>query len=293
MTSDHRSHRHVIGMWLMAGVALVFASHDAISKMLIFSLPVIFVAWARYLVHSALVTTVILRSKGEKVFHTRRPWLHLLRAVCLLADSLTFLFGLTHVPIAESTALVFLAPAFVTILSPFFFGIKADRFQWLSVVLGFIGVLVIINPASDSFTLWMLFPLATALFFALYQLLTQLASETDSPSVCSFYVGVFSTLILSVIVPFYWAHPDWLQVGLLLVLGGLGLCAHFLMAQSYRFASSSVLAPLGYLQIIFATIYGILLFGNYPVASSVFGIGLIFISGLLVYGRRQPAAAAQ
>jgi drug/metabolite transporter (DMT)-like permease len=280
-------------MWLMASVALVFASHDAISKVLIFSLPVIFVAWARYLVHSVLVTSVILRSKGEKAFHTRRPWLHLIRAVCLLADSLTFLFGLTHVPIAESTALVFLAPAFVTILSPLFFGIKADRLQWVSVLLGFIGVLIIINPASDSFTLWMLFPLATAFFFALYQLLTQLAGESDSPSVCSFYVGVFSTLILSVIVPFYWVQPSLLQCGLLLVLGGLGLCAHFLMAKAYRFASSSALAPLGYLQIIFATVYGVLLFGNYPVAASVFGIALIFISGLLVYGKRQPAALAE
>jgi drug/metabolite transporter (DMT)-like permease len=290
MTPHHGAHRQVIGMWLMAGVALMFASHDAISKTLIYSLPVIFVAWARYLVHSTLVTSVLLRNGGAKVFHTRRPWLHLLRAVVLLADSLSFLFGLTHVPIAESTALVFLAPAFVTILSPLMFGIKADRWQWLSVVLGFIGVLVIINPASDAFSLWMLFPLATALFFALYQLLTQLAGETDSPSVCSFYVGVFCTLILSAIVPFYWADPDWLQLGLLLVLGGLGLCAHFLMAKSYRYASSSVLAPLGYLQIIFAVAYGILLFGNYPGTASMFGIGLIFLSGLLVYARRQPVA---
>jgi drug/metabolite transporter (DMT)-like permease len=103
-------------------------------------------------------------------------------------------------------------------------------------------------------------------------------------------VGVFCTLILSAIVPFYWADPDWLQLGLLLVLGGLGLCAHFLMAKSYRYASSSVLAPLGYLQIIFAVAYGILLFGNYPGTASMFGIGLIFLSGLMVYARRQPVA---
>lgn len=198
-----RPQAHVIGMWLMACVALVFASHDAISKVLIFSLPVIFVAWVRYLIHALLVTTVILNSKGPKVFHTKRPWLHLLRAFCLLADSLTFLFGLTHVPIAESTALVFLAPAFVTILSPLLFGIKASRYQWLSVIIGFSGVLVIINPASEAFSLWMLFPLASAFFFAIYQLLTQLAGESDSPWVCSFYVGVFCTLIMSVIVPFY------------------------------------------------------------------------------------------
>jgi drug/metabolite transporter (DMT)-like permease len=288
MTPPQGAHRQVIGMWLMAGVALMFASHDAISKTLIFSLPVIFVAWARYLVHSTLVTTVLLRDGGAKVFHTRRPWLHLLRAVVLLADSLSFLFGLTHVPIAESTALVFLAPAFVTILSPLMFGIKADRWQWLSVLFGFVGVLVIINPASDAFSLWLLFPLATALFFALYQLLTQRAGETDSPAVCSFYVGVFCTLILSAIVPFYWAEPDWRQIGWLMVLGGLGLCAHFLMAKSYRYASSSVLAPLGYLQIIFAVAYGVLLFGNFPGTASVVGIGLILLSGLMVYARRQP-----
>jgi drug/metabolite transporter (DMT)-like permease len=278
-------------MWLMASVALVFASHDAISKTLIVALPVIFVAWVRYLVHTLLVTGVILRTKRAGVFHTKRPWLHLLRAVCLLGDSLTFLFGLTHVPLAESTALVFLAPAFVTILSPLLFGIKADRLQWLSVVVGFIGVLVIINPASEAFSLWMLFPLASAFFFAIYQLLTQLAGESDSPSVCSFYVGIFCTEILSVVVPFYWADPDTFQWCLLLVLGCFGLIAHFLLAKSYVYASSTVLAPLGYLQIIFATVYGVLLFGGYPVASSVFGMALIVLSGLLVYGKRRSAVA--
>ncbi|MFS2155733.1 DMT family transporter [Pseudomonas sp. Pseusp122] len=281
-----RPQAHVIGMWLMACVGLVFASHDSISKILIFSLPVIFVAWVRYCIHTLLVTGMIISSKGPRVFHTKRPWLHLLRAFCLLGDSLTFMFGLTHVPIAESTALVFLAPAFVTILSPLLFGIKASRYQWLSVIVGFTGVLIIINPASDAFSLWMLFPLASAFFFAVYQLLTQLAGETDSPSVCSFYVGIFCTLIMSVVVPFYWATPDTRQWILLGVLGSLGLAAHFLLAKSYCYASSTVLAPLGYLQIIFATIYGVLLFNGYPVLSSLLGIGLIFISGLLVYGRR-------
>ncbi|MDB5984821.1 MAG: Threonine/homoserine efflux transporter RhtA [Pseudomonas sp.] len=292
MISSARSHGHVIGMWLMAAVALVFASHDAISKTLILSLPVIFVAWARYLIHTMIVTTVLLRTKREKVFHTKRPWLHLLRAMCLLGDSLTFLFGLTHVPIAESTALVFLAPAFVTILSPLLFGIRADRLQWVSVVVGFIGVLVIINPASESFSLWMLFPLASAFFFAIYQLLTQLAGESDSPSVCSFYVGIFCTVIMSVVVPFYWAEPGYLQWILLLALGTLGLCAHFLMAKSYRYASSTTLAPLGYLQIIFATVYGVLLFNGYPVMSSVIGMALIVLSGLLVYGKRRSVVVA-
>lgn len=292
MISSARSHGHVIGMWLMAAVALVFASHDAISKTLILSLPVIFVAWARYLIHTLIVTTVLLRTKREKVFHTKRPWLHLLRALCLLGDSLTFLFGLTHVPIAESTALVFLAPAFVTILSPLLFGIRADRLQWVSVVVGFIGVLVIINPASESFSLWMLFPLASAFFFAIYQLLTQLAGESDSPSVCSFYVGIFCTVIMSVVVPFFWAEPGFLQWILLLGLGTLGLCAHFLMAKSYRYASSTTLAPLGYLQIIFATVYGVLLFNGYPVMSSVVGMALIVLSGLLVYGKRRSVVVA-
>jgi drug/metabolite transporter (DMT)-like permease len=274
----------------MAGVAFVFASHDAVSKTLILALPVIFVAWARYLIHTSIVTTVILRNRQRSAFHTKRPWLHLLRAVVLLADSLSFLFGLVHVPLAESTALVFLAPAFVTLLSPLLFGIKADRYQWISVCVGFVGVLVIINPASDAFSLWMLFPLATAFFFALYQMLTQLAGETDSPSVCSFYVGVFSTALLSLVVPFFWVSPTLTQWLMLLVLGSLGLSAHFLISKSYRYASSSALAPLGYLQIVFATLYGMLFFGNYPALFSVAGMALICFSGLLVYGRRTAAA---
>lgn len=287
LTSSHQG--HVIGMWLMACVALVFASHDALSKTLILSLPVIFVAWVRYLVHTGLVTTAIALGKRSRSYRTRRPWLHLLRALCLLADSLTFLFGLKHVPIAESTALVFLAPAFVTILSPLLFGIKANRYQWLSVIIGFCGVLVIINPASETFTPWMLFPLATAFFFALYQMLTQLAGEVDSPAVCSFYVGVFCTAILTIAVPFFWVQPTHLEWMLLSALGCLGLCAHFVMAKSYVYASSADLAPLGYLQIIFAALYGVVLFGTTPSPWSIAGMGLIFASGLLVYTKRPRA----
>ncbi|WP_296256271.1 MULTISPECIES: DMT family transporter [unclassified Pseudomonas] len=286
------SQRHVIGMWLMVGVGFVFASHDAISKTLILALPVIFVAWSRYLIHTLLVTAAILRDRRTDAFHTRRPWLHLLRAVFLLGDSLTFLFGLTHVPLAESTALVFLAPAFVTILSPLLFGIRADRLQWLSVIVGFIGVLVVINPGGDGFTLWMLFPLACAFCFAVYQMLTQLAGESDSPAVCSFYVGVFSTALLSLAVPFFWVAPSPSQWLLLVVLGSLGLSAHFLIAKSYRYASSSVLAPLGYLQIVFASAYGMVFFDSYPALSSAFGMALICLSGLLVYAKRIPAAVA-
>lgn len=289
MNASTRSHSHVIGMWLMVGVTFIFASHDALSKTLILALPVIFVAWARYLIHTLLVTSVILREKRKDAFHTTRPWLHLLRAVFLLGDSLTFLFGLTHVPLAESTALVFLAPAFVTILSPLLFGIRADRLQWLSVVIGFVGVLVVINPGGDGFSLWMLFPLACAFCFAVYQMLTQLAGELDSPSVCSFYVGVFSTALLSLAVPFFWAAPSPSQWLMLLVLGSLGLSAHFLIAKSYRYASSSVLAPLGYLQIVFAAGYGVVFFDSYPGLSSAFGMALICLSGLLVYAKRTSA----
>jgi drug/metabolite transporter (DMT)-like permease len=281
--------RHIIGIWLMACVALVFASHDAVSKTLIFSLPVIFVAWVRYLVHAGLATTVMALGKQPGVYRTQRPWLHVLRACCLLGDSLTFLFGLKYVPIAESTALVFLAPAFVTMLSPLLFGIKAGRAQWLSVIIGFCGVLVIINPVSDAFSLWMLFPLASAFFFALYQMLTQLAGEVDSPAVCSFYVGIICTAILSMVVPFFWVQPSPLEWLLLALLGSMGLCAHFVMAKSYTYASSADLAPLGYLQIIFAVLYGVVLFGTTPSLWSLAGMGLIFISGLLVYAKRPQA----
>jgi hypothetical protein len=89
---------------------------------------------------------------------------------------------------------------------PFLFGIKATRLQWTSVVRGFYGVLVIINPGSESFSVWLLFPLASAFFFALYQMLTQLSGETDSASTCSFYVGIYCTAILSVAIPFFWVQ---------------------------------------------------------------------------------------
>jgi drug/metabolite transporter (DMT)-like permease len=289
MTVSRRLQPHVIGMILMACVGLVFATHDTVSKTLVATLPVVFVAWARYLSHTCLVGFILYAGKARALPRTRRPWLHVFRALCLTGDTLFFLYGLVHVPLAETTALIFLAPTFVTILSPMVFGTRMETTQWLSVIIGFIGVLAIINPQSDGFNLWYLSPLAAAFFFALYQILTQIAGETDAPSTSSFYVGAFATLLLSALVPFHWVDasmPEWTT---LFALGGMGLCGHFLLSKSYRYASSAVLAPLGYLQIVFATLFGVLVFKTEPASSSMVGIALVLISGLLVYGRKRAA----
>ncbi|MCK9814652.1 EamA family transporter [Pseudomonas chlororaphis] len=268
------------GILLVVVATFLFSSHDALSKYLSGFYPIVMVVWARYLVHTLLMAGIFLPQSGLRVLRTKRPLLQVVRALCLLSTSLLFTSALMFIPLAEATAVNFLAPVLVTALSVPLLGEQVTRGQWLAVICGFVGVLIVVHPGGDLFTPAVLLPFCSALFFCFYQLLTRKLAEHDSPTTSNFFAGLCNTLLMSALVPFFWQIPSIGHGVLMLALGACGMTAHLFLTQAFRLAAPALLAPFGYCQIVFAGLLGWLLFNHTPDAITQVGIAVICLSGL-------------
>ncbi len=268
------------GLLLVILATFLFSSHDALSKYLSGFYPIVMVVWARYMVHTLLMAGIFLPQSGLRVLRTKRPLLQLARSLCLLGTSLFFTTGLLFIPLAEATAVNFLAPVLVTALSVPLLKEKVSRGQWLAVICGFIGVLIIVHPGGELFTPAILLPFCSALFFCFYQLLTRKLAQHDSPTTSNFFAGLCNTLVMSALVPFFWQVPSLGHGLLMLALGTCGMTAHLFLTQAFRLAAPALLAPFGYCQIVFAGLLGWLLFNHTPDLSALVGIVVICLSGL-------------
>ncbi|MBV7526695.1 MULTISPECIES: DMT family transporter [Pseudomonas] len=268
------------GILLIVVATFLFSTHDAFSKYLSGFYPIVMVVWARYVVHTLLMAGIFLPQSGLRVLRTKRPLLQVIRALCLLGTSLFFTTGLMYIPLAEATSVNFLAPVLVTALSVPLLGERVTRGQWLAVIFGFSGVLIIVHPGGDLFTPAVLLPFCSALFFCFYQLLTRKLSEIDSPTTSNFFAGLCNTLVMSALVPFFWQTPNLMHGAMMLALGACGMTAHLFLTQAFRLAAPALLAPFSYCQIIFAGLLGWLLFSHTPTLTTVLGIAVICCSGL-------------
>ncbi|MFS2156786.1 DMT family transporter [Pseudomonas sp. Pseusp122] len=268
------------GIALLLLATFLFSSHDTLSKYLSGFYPIFMVVWVRYVVHTVLMACIFMPSAGLRVLRTKRPGLQALRAGCLLGTSLFFTTGLMYIPMAEATAINFLAPLLITALSVPLLGEKVTRKQWAAVLVGFSGVLIIVHPGGELFTPASLLPLCSALCFAFYQLLTRMLSTYDSPTTSNFFAGLFNSLVMSALVPFFWQTPELKHLPFMLALGTFGMVAHLLLTQAFRFAAPAMLAPFSYCQIVFAGLLGYIVFDHAPSLLAQLGITVICLSGL-------------
>ncbi|WP_297845106.1 DMT family transporter [Pseudomonas sp.] len=268
------------GIAVIVLATLLFSTHDTLSKYLSGFYPIIMVVWVRYLIHTFLMACIFMPSAGLRVLRTKRPGLQALRATCLLGTSLLFTTGLMFIPLAEATAVNFLAPLLVTALSVPLLGERVSRAQWVAVLVGFIGVVIIVHPGGELFTPAVFLPLGSATCFAFYQLLTRMVSAHDSPTTSNFFAGLFNTLLMSALVPFFWQTPELKHLPFMLALGACGMVAHLLLTQAFRFAAPALLAPFSYCQIVFAGLLGFIVFSHAPSLTAQLGIAIICLSGL-------------
>jgi len=167
------------------------------------------------------------------------------------------------------------------VMSVLFLKEKVEPARWIAILCGFIGVLVIIRPGSSVFTWAALFPLANAVAFASYQILTRRLSGLESPYTSIFYAGLIGTLLLSATLPYVWVRPqNGLQMTLFVLTGALGGLSHLILIKAYAYAPASRLAPFSYTQLIWVATIGYLVFGDFPDTWSLVGIGILMASGL-------------
>ena len=271
--------RYALPLFVLAGFFL--SSLDATAKYLVRDHSLLVVVWARYAGQMAVVTPFAWHRAGRGFWRTRRPRLQLLRSLFLLLATLGFWGGLRYLPLAEASSVTFLAPTFVVLLSWPLLRERAPRARQLASTVGFIGILILLRPGSAVMHPAVLLLIGAALSNALYQLLTRKLLD-ESIHATLFYSASVGTLVLTLGLPIAtdFGHLVAVGIGPLVLLGVLAGAGHWCMTQAYLRAPASLLTPFTYLQIVWATAFGYVLFDQHPDALSALGMAVVIASGL-------------
>lgn len=274
---------------VLLAVAL-FATQDTMSKILVADYSPFQVAWARYAVSSLLLAPLLLRGRG-KALRTTMPWAQAARACSLIISATLFLTGIRTVPIADASAINFFSPLVVTALSIPLLGEKVGIRRWSAVIVGFIGMLVIVKPGTSAFNASSLVILASTSFWAVTLILTRRLGPTNSGLTTLTYSTVIPFLVLGFVMPFVWRTPDLAALALMVAIGAISVSGHYLMILGFSKRPASSLAPLSYTQLVWATIYGAVIFDTTPTWSTWLGTAIVVASGLYVVRREQTLHA--
>ncbi|MBT5413416.1 MAG: DMT family transporter [Rhodospirillaceae bacterium] len=282
------------GILMFVAAVSIFPMLDAIAKTLAAQYPVVQITWARYSFQTlALVAYffVFLRHPFS-VLRTRRLRMQVLRGSIMIGSNLLFISGLKYMPLADATAILFVSPLLVAILSVPLLGETVGLRRWIAIGIGLVGMLIVIRPGLGVFGLPALFPFSVACLYAVYQITTRSLAATDHPYTTIFYTSITGLLAASVLVPFDWVPPTALDWGWMAVMGGMGVFGHFILIKAFDYAEASALAPYNYFQIVSSVTCGYLVFGDFPDSWTFLGAGVIVASGLYVAYRERMARGA-
>jgi len=279
--SERTAHplRHALPLFLLAGLCL--SSLDATAKYLVRDYSLLLVVWARYAGQMVVVTPFAWQRTGPGFWRTRKLRVQLLRSLMLVLATLGFFGGLRYLPLAEASAITFLAPIFVVLLSWPLLHERATRARWVASITGFVGIIILLRPGSAVMHPAIALLIGAALANALYQLLTRKLLD-ESPHTTLFYSASVGTLLLSLALPFVVdvAHLTRLVVPLFVLMGVFAGLGHWCLTHAYLIAPATLLTPFTYLQILWATTFGYLIFGQHPDRTSAVGMAIIVASGL-------------
>lgn len=285
------------GVLLVTLGVFIFACMDCTTKYLVSTYEVPMVVAIRYIVNCLLMVLLLAPSQGRKLVQTQRTGLVLARALCLAATSLVLGIAIQRMPLAEMTSIVFLSPIMVMLLSGPILGERVGLAGWTAAFLGFIGILLIARPGAGLDPLGTALALVGVLLTACYQLLSRFLARTDHPVPMLFYTAMVGSLIFGAYLPWSWGGPTptALQALLFFCVGAMGGLGHYLFTVAHRHAPTSVLAPIMYMQLVWAGLLGWGFFGHVPENLTILGMGIVAVSGIAVAlksrGIRQEAMA--
>ncbi|MEL7114071.1 MAG: DMT family transporter [Pseudomonadota bacterium] len=279
------------GILLMIAAVFLFNVMDAIAKYVAHETNTVLAIWARYAGQTALVL-ILVAPRFRTVIKTRYPKLQLARSVLLMVATGFYFFGFVSIGLANAASVMATNPVIITLGAALFLGERFGLRRAVGVTAALIGALIIIRPGSDVFQPAALFPLAAATCYSGYALVTRFVGKDEDVWTSLLYTAAFGTLILSLIVPFYWQPLSWDLALLLGALGLFGTIGHWCLIQAFTAAEASSIAPFAYVGPIFATALGALIFQDYPDALTYVGALVIVCAGIYVWHRETRARPA-
>ena len=274
-------------LWMLATM-LCFITLDAIMKYLLQDFSLVQVTWARFF-FATIIAALACGRNLPQLLRSHAPKKQILRSILLMSTTGTFNAGIRSTPLATGTTIMFLSPILVTLLSIPLLGEKVGIRRWAGIVVGFIGAFIVVKPwegGLGAVGLGVLFLLLASLLNSNYQIVTRMVRD-DDPLTSLLFTATAGAIVTSLMVPWFWTWPNAFNWMLLVASGFAGALGHLCLIRALRLAPASVVAPFSYSSLIWATLFGFVVWGDWPDTWTWIGAALIIGSGLYIFHRER------
>jgi drug/metabolite transporter (DMT)-like permease len=286
------------GIFYMLAAVFLFAGINTLVKWQVARYPLGEVVFLRCFFALLSSSIVVMAQGGLPLLRTRRIGGHIGRSILQFTSMTCIFIAFGMMPLADAIAISFSAPLFLTVLSIPLLGEKVGPYRWGAVIVGFCGVLVMVRPGSGTLEIGALLALANAIIGAICTIGIRRMTLTEHSATLIFYQGVTATTLSLTLLPFGWVTPTWPDFLMLMTIGLASGAGQYLWTQAFRFAPAAVAAPFNYTAMVWAMMFGYLIWGDVPTLSLIIGSVIVAASGLFILYREtirrtpKPSAVA-
>lgn len=278
-----------LGIWMMVATTFIFAIQDGLSSHLAGEYNVFMVIMIRYWFFASFVIAIAARKAGgvRVAARTTQPILQTFRALLLVTEICVMVAAFTLLGLVESHAVFACYPLLVAALSGPVLGEHVGWRRWAAIGVGFVGVLIILEPGFGVFEPEAIVPLIAAFMFALYGLLTRYVARRDTAATSFFWTGTVGAIGMTAVGMWFWepmVPRDWIWMGGLCLTGALG---HFTLIKCYEVAEASAVQPFAYLQLAFVSVIGVVVFDETIRTNVAVGTVIVVAAGLFTLWRQR------
>lgn len=278
----------LLGIALMIAAMLIFPFLDVCAKFLgEWGIPVIEIVWARLFFGLLLSAPILLAREGLESLKPRDQRVNALRGFFLVISTMMFFGALRYQGVAETLAIYFVQPLFITALAPLVLNEKVGINRWSAVAIGFIGVLIIVRPGYLELNPGVFLAAGSGLGSAITMLLTRKLAGKSSAIANTVYTNFYGSIVASLILIPFWVTPNFNTLMFMFLLAGIGTVANYLTITAMEYAEASLLAPLGYTEMINAVLAGWYFFGNFPDGWTFVGVAILIACAIYISYRER------
>jgi drug/metabolite transporter (DMT)-like permease len=278
----------LLGIALMISAMLIFPFLDVCAKFLgQWGIPVIEIVWARLFFGLLLSAPILVSREGIDALKPRDGRVNALRGFFLVISTMMFFGALHYQGVAETLAIYFVQPLFITALAPFVLKEKVGIHRWAAVAIGFIGVLIIVRPGYLELNPGVFLAAGSGLGSAITMLLTRKLAGKSSAIANTVYTNFYGSIFASLILVPFWVTPNFNTLMFMLLLASIGTLANYLTIMAMEHAEASLLAPLGYTEMINAVLAGWYFFGNFPDSWTFVGVAVLVACAIYISNRER------
>lgn len=290
---EHAGKSNARGALLALAAMGLYATHDVVIKTLGATYSAFQIVFFAALLSFPLITFILARDRTDGNLLPKHPWWTALRTGCAVVTGVSAFYAFSRLPLAQTYAILFATPLLVTVLSIPILGEQVMLRRWAAVIVGLAGVMIVLQPGRTPLDLGHLAAMVSAVSGAVAAVVVRKIGRDERPVVLMLYPLLANFATMTIALPFVYRPVPLEHLGLWAIVAAFGLTGAFLLIQAYRAGEAVIVAPMQYSQIIWATVYGYLLFGETPGQATIIGATVIIASGIYIVFRESRAPHSQ